>query len=83
MATGEGAVWVATTAGVIGFDLAANTLTSTFTAVPDPWFLAAAGGALWVTTDTEGGMIAVDPKSGDLVWQVARGTAPFAITADP
>ncbi len=83
MATGEGAVWVATTAGATGFDPAANMLTSTFTAVPEPWFQAAAGGALWVTTETEGGVFAVDPTSGDLAWQVAQGIAPFAITAGP
>jgi virginiamycin B lyase len=83
LATGEGRVWVATTAGILGFDPATNTVASTFTAVPDPWFLATAGGALWVTTDAQGGIFAVDPMTGDLVRQVAWGTAPFAIAAGP
>jgi streptogramin lyase len=83
LATGEGRVWLATTAGVMGFDPATNTLDVTFSAVADPWYLATAGGALWVTNNAESGVFALDPASGDLVRQVAWGTAPFAIAAGP
>ena len=83
LAAGEGRVWLATTAGVLAFDAAGNTLAATVSAVQDPWFLATAGGAPWVTTDAEGRIFALDPTSGDLVRQVAWGTAPFAIAAGP
>ena len=55
----------------MGFDPTGDTLAVTFSAVPDPWSLATAGGALWVTTDAAGGIFALDPPSGDLVRQVA------------
>ncbi len=83
LATGEGCVWLATTAGVMGFDPTSDTLAVTFSAVPDPCFLATAGRALWVTTDAEGRIFALDPTTGDLVRQVAWGTAPFAVAAGP
>ncbi len=81
LATGEGRVWLSTTAGVMGFDPTTNTLAVAFSAAPDPWFHAVAGGALWVTTDAAGGIFALNPVNGDLVRQVRWGTAPFAIAA--
>jgi len=80
-AIGEGSAWLSTTAGVMGFDPATNTMAVTYSAVPDPWYLATARGALWVTTDAEGGILALDPTMRHLVRQVAQGTAPFTIAA--
>lgn len=76
-------VWLATTAGILGFDPADNTLATLHTTVADPWFLAPAGGALWVTTNAPGGIFALDPTSGELVRQVSWGSMPSAISAGP
>jgi YVTN family beta-propeller protein len=83
LATGEGRVWLSSTAGVLGFDPDSDTLAVTFSTVADPWFMATAGGALWVTTDAPGGIFALDPTDGALLRQVPWGTAPFAIAAGP
>jgi streptogramin lyase len=83
IATGEGRVWVATSAGIHGFDPASNSLRLVASSIADPWNMAVAGGSLWVTTGAADGIFALDPASGDLVRQVHWGTAPFAIAAGP
>ncbi len=76
-------IWVAATDGVQGFGPTTNTLAVTFHAAADPWSLATAGGSLWVTTNAEGGILQLDPHTGELIRTVAWGVAPIAIAAGP
>ena len=76
-------IWVATTDGVQGFDPTTNTLAVKSHTAADPWSLAAAGGSPWVTTNAEGGILQLDPLTGELIRTVARGVTPIAIAAGP
>ena len=86
LAAGERRLWAAACIEKVVkvIDRATNQVSAvTFSTVPDPWYLTTAGGALWPTTDAEGGIFALDPTSGEVMRQVAWGTAPFAIAAGP
>jgi YVTN family beta-propeller protein len=83
LATGEGRVWVSSSAGIQAFDPATNALWLVTSTVNDPTYMAVAGGLLWVTTGAPGGIFALDPVTGDFVRQVRWGTAPYAIAAGP
>jgi YVTN family beta-propeller protein len=83
LAAGEGRVWLATTDGVLAFDPETNALVAAFHAVDDAWFLATAGGFVWVTTNSADGLVALDPSTGDVVRRVIWGTVPLAIASGP
>jgi YVTN family beta-propeller protein len=83
LAAGEGRVWLASTGGVLGFDPQSNQLAVTFHTVEDPWFLATAGGLLWVTTNGPEGIVGLDPETGEVVRTVLWGVSPLAIAAGP
>jgi YVTN family beta-propeller protein len=83
LAAGEGRVWLASTDGVLGFDPESNQLAVTFHAVQDAWFLATAGGLLWVTTNGPEGIVGLDPETGQVVRTVLWGVSPMAIAAGP
>ena len=76
-------IWVATRDDVQGFDPTTNTLAVTFHAVSDPWHMATAGGFLWVTDSTAGGILQSDLLTGELIRKVTWGVAPIAIAAGP
>ena len=73
----------ATTRGGQVSDTTTNTQAVTFHAVSDPWHIATAGGYLWATDSTAGGILKLDPLTGELTRKVTWGVAPIAIAADP
>lgn len=84
LAAGEGRIWAAACIEKVVkvINPATNQVSAVmFSTVPDPWFLTTAGGALWLTTDADGRIFALDPTTGDVMRQVAWGAAPFAIAA--
>ena len=83
LAAGEGRVWVASTGGILGFDPESDQLAVTFHSVQEPWFLATAGGLLWVTTNGPEGVVGLDPQTGEVVRTVQWGVSPLAIAAGP
>ncbi|MBM3122930.1 MAG: YncE family protein [Chloroflexi bacterium] len=83
LAAGEGRVWVASNAGILGFDPESNQLAVTFYSVQEPWNLATAGGLLWVTTNGPEGILGLDPETGEVIRKVLWGVSPLTIAAGP
>jgi hypothetical protein len=76
-------IWVATTGGGQVSDTTTNTQAVAFHTVSDAWHMATAGGYRWATDSTAGGILKLDPLTGELIRKVTWGVAPIAIAADP
>ncbi len=83
MAAGADRMWLATNQGVLGIDPETDEVSVTLHQAGEAWYLAEAGGKLWVTTGDEGTILALDPITGDLLQTVYWGTTPLAIAAGP
>jgi YVTN family beta-propeller protein len=83
LSAGATRLWVATNGGVLGIDPTTDQVVVTLHSAENAWYLAEAGGKLWVSTGDDGKILSLDPATGEVIDTVHWGRQPLALAVGP